>query len=185
LIVTEGSVTEPRYFEQLKTFERIPIHLETKGGAVPETLIDWAIELKINAEQQAKRQHDLNLRFDQTWCVFDVDEHPKLKEESKRRARSNHVNLAVSNPCFEIWVLLHFVKYTRYIERDNLRALLQQYLPRYQKELPCDKLWPLQETAHRRAVEIENWHATRGTSGENPSTDVYRIIDEIRRYRRS
>jgi hypothetical protein len=44
---------------------------------------------------------------DEVWCVFDVDEHPKLAE-ARDQANANGIQLAVSNPCFELWLLLHF-----------------------------------------------------------------------------
>ena len=38
---------------------------------------------------------------------------------------------------------------------------------------------PRQDLAIQRATQLDNWHASRGTTGDNPSTGVHRLIQQI------
>jgi hypothetical protein len=180
LIVCEGEVTEPNYFNDLKHLTRSLVDLEIEPGGNPKTLVELAVGLKKTAEKDAKRSKDENLKYDAVWCVFDVDEHPRLAE-AKQQARDNGIKVAVSNPCFELWALLHFQDQRRHIERDEVRRLCRHYMPGYEKRLPCETLLPMYPDAVRRCVDLEHWHQTRGTDGNNPSTGVHRLTEEIMR----
>ena len=74
---------------------------------MPKTLVERAVAMKREAALEAKRKKDENLKYDQVWCVFDIDEHPFVPE-AKQQARDNGIEVAISNPCFELWALLHF-----------------------------------------------------------------------------
>src|ERR1700683_1611038 len=102
LIVCEGQVMEPLYFNDVRLAEHGIIKLEIVPGGVPKTVVELAVELKEQSERDVRRHRDENLRYDHVWCVFDVDEHP-LVPEAKQHAQANSINLAVSNPCFELW----------------------------------------------------------------------------------
>lgn len=46
--------------------------------------------------------------FDRVWLVLDVDSWGEKKlSEVAQEARTREFSLAVSNPCFEVWLLLH------------------------------------------------------------------------------
>jgi hypothetical protein len=50
----------------------------------------------------------------------------------------------------------------------------------YQKHIPGDALFPLLGTALENAQRLAKWHETRQTVGENPSTEVYKLIERLR-----
>jgi hypothetical protein len=61
-------------------------------------------------------QHAINVRkrkrteFDEVWCVLDVegaDKAPPLAQ-ARKLAREEGIQLCLSNPCFEVWLLMHF-----------------------------------------------------------------------------
>lgn len=141
LVVCEGKKTEPTYLRQLQHHVRNPrIHIEPQGPAgVPLSVVETAISEKRLAEDRAKRERDENLRWDQVWAVFDMDDHPNV-DEARQLASANEISLAVSNPCFELWALLHFVDQRAHIERSNLRAELKKHLPTYDKQLDFAKV---------------------------------------------
>jgi hypothetical protein len=58
-------------------------------------------------------------------------------------------------------------------------------MPGYRKEPRCELLTPRQEEALRRAAQLDAWQATRGNTGENPSTGVYRLVLLIKTVRES
>jgi hypothetical protein len=176
LIVCEGEVTEPTYFKDIRHRERGIIELEIVPAGVPKTVVERAVQLKKGSERDARK--DENLRYDHVRCVFDVDAHPFLAE-AKEQARANAIEIAVSNPCFELWFLLHFKDQTAHIERHKVQHQCGEHMPGYQKVPPCDTLMPLRDAAIERDIQLDNWHATRDTVGGNPSTGVYRLIQQI------
>lgn len=178
LIACEGKVTEPSYFNEIRHLARIPIELVIRAGAVPKTLVEWAVKLKKDALRKARKQKDDNQRYDQVWCVFDIDGHPFVPE-SKQQARDNGIELAISNPCFELWVLLHFRDQTSYIERGHLRHECKKFIPDYDKQLPAAKLLKLYPEALRRARELDESQRKRGCDGDNPSTGVFKLMEQI------
>ena len=180
LIVCEGRQTEPEYFREMKHLERSLIDLELSSGGMPKTLVERAVEMKKTAAASAKRQKDANLEYDHVWCIFDIDEHPFVPE-AKQQARDNAIEVAVSNPCFELWALLHFRDQRAHIERGPLHHECKQYMPGYEKRLPSLQLHPRCEDALQRARDLDEWQRTRGCDGENPSTGVYRLMEQIRK----
>ena len=109
LVVSEGKITEPEYlrgFADACRNPRVDIEIAPEHG-VPRTVVEVARDRKKEAEEAATREKDDNLAYDSVWGVFDMDEHPNVGE-AKEMARDNDIHLAVSNPCIELWLLLHF-----------------------------------------------------------------------------
>src|SRR4051812_45462119 len=155
LVVCEGGVTEAGYFKNLRAAFRNPlvvVEIDDQGG-VPKTLVERAAARKREAERDAKSRRDEFLSYDEVWCVFDVDEHPHLPD-ARQQARDNGIELAVSNPCFELWALLHFQDHTAHIERGDARRRLRQHLPEYEKSLPFIRLHTTYAEAVKRALEL-------------------------------
>src|SRR3982750_4853087 len=88
LVLCEGAVTEFEYFDGLRREERnklVEVEIDFKGGA-PKTLVERAANRKKESEEEARRARDENLKYDEVWCVFDVDEHPRLPD-ARQQAR--------------------------------------------------------------------------------------------------
>jgi hypothetical protein len=186
LVICEGRSTEPTYFRALRTAFRnslLEVEIE-KGGATPKTLVERAAARKRQAVREAKRERDGFLAYDEVWCVFDVDEHPYLPD-ANQQARDHGIELAVSNPCFELWALLHFQEQSAFLERGTARSRLRRHLPGYEKALPFDCLRPYYVRAVARAANLDRRCATAGRPGDNPSTGVYRLTERIRQEGRS
>jgi hypothetical protein len=179
LIVCEGIVTEPRYFRDVRHIERSLIDLQIEPGGTPKTLVERAVELKRDADGKARKLKDDNQKYEEVWCVFDIDEHP-LIAGAKDQARANGVELAISNPCFELWALLHFQDQRAHIERGKVQHLCRSHMRNYEKQLEYETLRPKYSDALRRADDLQRWHDSRGTVGANPSTTVYRLVERIK-----
>jgi hypothetical protein len=174
LIVCEGRVTEPEYINLIRINEKINlvrVIIDNQGGT-PKTLVDRAVAEKRQNKSEFGKE-------DEIWCVFDIDEHP-LIAEAKQKASSNGIKLAISNPCFEFWLLLHFVYHSAPISRQEARRECEARMNGYQKHIPGDALFPLLGTALENAQRLAKWHETRQTVGENPSTEVYKLIERLR-----
>lgn len=179
LIVCEGEVTERRYFLALKSATRnLLVTVEPCSGG-PRALVQQAVRRKGEAERAARGARDDFLRFDEVWCVFDVDDHPGI-EEACAQAGLDGVGAAVSNPCFELWALLHFQDQRAHLERRKVKQHLKSHLPDYSGELPFAKLEPGYGEAVRRAERLDLLRSEADDRGGNPSTGVYRLTERLR-----
>lgn len=180
LIVCEGEATELGYFRTM----RREVHIRTldiefgESGAVPKTLVERAVAFKKEAQRLAKRSGDSNLLYDEVWCVFDRDTHPHLPE-AFQQAQANSIKVAFSNPCFELWILLHFRDQRAHFDSAAARHACREFLPKYEKHVSYADLQPRYGSAIERAKQLDQWQESRGCSGENPSTTVYRLTERL------
>jgi hypothetical protein len=179
-VVCEGALTEKEYFERLRQETRNPL-LVVKvvgDGESPKTVVEHAVRLKTEAAQEARAARDENLLYDEVWCVFDRDEHPRIPE-AMQQAGDNRIYVAFSNPCFELWLLLHFQEQRAALSRGQAAKLLRRHIPRYEKAIPFDRLFPLYRDAVSRATALAEWQTRRGCVRENPFTDVHILTERI------
>ena len=181
LIVCEGAVTEPEYF---KTFIRVcrnpRVSIEVAAGTgVPLSVVRKAKDLKLNAARLARQERDENVMYDSVWCVYDVDDHPH-HHEAREMACVNHIELAISNPCFELWLLLHFRECPGMRERAEIQSLLKQHDPAFDKHISHPSYQLEYETAAARAMRLDNAATKQGELGRNPSTQVYKLTERLR-----
>jgi hypothetical protein len=178
LIVCEGQKTEPLYFQYLRRRVRsVLVEIDDRSG-VPKTLVERAVARVKEANAAAKSMRDVFQKFDEVWCVFDVDAHPRLPD-AKQQASAHGIQLAISNPCFELWALIHYQDHTRYESGSEVVRLLKVHVPMYGKVLPCDEL----ELRYRDAVlraRVLDQRVRSGLSDGNPSTGVHILTERIR-----
>ncbi|QBI53671.1 RloB family protein [Streptomonospora litoralis] len=182
LVVCEGAVTEVDYLGGIKSlFKSLPVEVREVGvGRDPLAVVQHAVELRNEAKRDAKRGKDDNLLFEQVWCLVDVDEHTRLPQALDLAWRQD-VEIVVSNPCFEIWLLYHFQDYTSSVHRHVLcKEKLPQHIAGYDKRLPSGFPYSDHPTAKSRAQRAEQRHeGTRRAKDRNPSTGVWRVVEAI------
>ncbi len=180
LIVCEGANTEPDYFKQFAEVHRdaiVDVDLAPERG-VPLSVVREAKRLKNQAISAAKREGDPYLRYDSVWCVFDVDEHPNVPE-ALAMARRNGLKVAVSNPCFELWLILHLRETPGMIHRHSAQAMLKTFLPGYDKKVDYKDYRDGYERAVERARRLDKLATDVGEAGRNPTTGVYKLTEAI------
>lgn len=167
LVVCGGARTEPDYFNGLKRRERNPaVHVKViDKGVDPETLVRYA------AEKRARAADD----FDEVWCVTDVDQFDL--EPAVRLAGAEGISLAVTNPCFELWLIYHHVDWRRSIaDADEAMTVLRRYVPGYDKN--SLRLEDFAGTA--AAIERgRRSHSGAPPMGPNPSTGLWRLAELV------
>lgn len=181
LLLCEGKVTEPEYFAYVRQELRdrlIQIQVAPDTGD-PLDLVNAALNHRKAADERSRQARDDNLRFDQVWCIMDVDSHSRLTAACKLAATEG-IHLAISNPCFELWALLHFSPQEADITGSAVQARLGAHLPGYKKSLDCGKLQGKYNVARDRAIKLDDKHERNGVApGSNPSTAVWRLMDEL------
>jgi hypothetical protein len=179
LIYAEGEVTEPAYFRNLAQLHRAVVQIELgPDQGSPKTLVELAKAKKKQAERDAKKSRDDTYLYDEVWCVFDIDDHFKVND-AIIQARDNRIHCAISNPCFELWVLLHYRDQTAHVERDKLASILRKHIPDYCKHVPFEEIHALRGEARKRAVALEEEQQRDSEVGRNPSTTVHHLVAAI------
>ena len=182
LVVCEGQRTEPEYVRGLAAAARNPlvdVEIAREHGD-PKRVVEAAKARASSAAADARRRHDRFLGYDEVWCLFDRDEHPRF-DAAVDQARANDFALAVSNPCFELWLLLHFRESPGDRHRHDVQELLGKEVPGYAKEVAFATYAPRVADACLRAQRLDEGAAAMGELGRNPTTGVYRLVASIRR----
>ncbi|AFZ27909.1 hypothetical protein Cylst_5934 [Cylindrospermum stagnale PCC 7417] len=154
IIACEGSKTEPIYFNSIRNELRSPtleiIVLRHQGKTDPGNIIERLIE-----ERQQMKDEKRWSNKDVAWAVFDGDEHIEksraIWDNAINRAKSQNIQLAITNPCFELWYLIHFQEHLGQINRDKLAKLLEKHIPDYDKSM-CLYPKPLKSLT-KRAIQ--------------------------------
>lgn len=183
LVVCEGEATEPDYingFRLAHGANTINVHVQSPGGD-PKLLVERAVAMRDSAAREAKRRRDANLAYDEVWCVFDVDRHARV-DAARALAASAGIHLAISNPCFELWLLLHLADHGAHATAAQARRLVRKQLPRYDKHLRFEDVAPGYLDAVGRANALDRRLAEVGEEGGNPSTGVFRMTERIRQF---
>jgi hypothetical protein len=115
IIASEGTNTEKRYFDDLANAYFAPnIHVEVlnrlDAGSDPQTVL--------LALDEFCSRYRFRSGYDELWLVIDVDRWRKkqLSDVGSLCAQKKY-GYAVSNPCFELWLLLHLKSLDEYPEK--------------------------------------------------------------------
>ena len=180
VVATEGVSTEPEYLKIFNPFHGhqsvrlIPIGVGGDPRAVVERAID---ELK-------KVKNDRLARRDSVWAMFDVDIHARFAD-ARELARGNDIPLAISNPCFELWGILHYQEQNAPLDRHECQRKLGKLCPDY--KAGAGKVFSdrnVIEQHYSIAVERAKVSGRRrkeeGDPEGNPSTTVHLLTEFIR-----
>ncbi len=192
LIVTEGEVTEKLYFESLRKKLRLAaatVHVVHPGCTDAVGLINAAIALR---DQQSRRRSGRKLGnsevegFDHAWVVFDADVPHRQGQlgPALLAARSQGINVALSTPSMEFWLLLHFRgRPGPFLDSHAAgQAVAEAWGEGYDKSKETfERLWPELSPrivpAVHRADETRQYQAAAGTPfPPNPSTDADLLV---------
>jgi hypothetical protein len=190
LIACEGNQTEPNYFDGLRREQavqnRFVVKIVRGDGKTPLEAVEKAL-----AAVEAAEQRGPAFRFDEVWCVLDVEqagENPQL-DEARKLAGENHFRVALSNPAFEVWILSHFERTAAaFIDCDKvIEQLNKHWLREYGREYEkADRdLYRRLRDRTTGAVENARWVREQHFAGENDaircnsSTEVYRLAERL------
>ena len=176
LIVSEGG-DECDYFncfkKQIESGNDLIFKPLTPAEPDPKHLVEYAID-------QAR---DLDIdEGDEVWCVFDVDNNPdKVIEKAIEEAKTQQVKTCLSNPCFDLWILLHFNDCLSKLSPQDTKAKVRIHLPNYSKKESFDKLKRRnRQKAILRAKKLNQMHKQNNVDLlSNPSTQIFHLVEHI------
>ena len=185
LIVGEGQ-TEKLYFESFPVLTLTVKVVDLKGQS----------KLKL-IESTASIIKESDRKYDEVWCVFDMDFEPEKKEFSDfdnaiNKGKSLDYHIAYSNDSFELWFYLHF----HYTDQKHPRTFYYEFLGKqwnlnYEKDGKackfCQTIYSRlendenasQEKAIARAEKLFNQQSDLPFHQQNPVSLVYKLVNYL------
>jgi hypothetical protein len=182
LIVCEGGKTEPQYLDGLKQAFKLSsanIRVTSANGTDPVSIVRFAERL---ANQDGG--------YNRIYCVIDRDGHANFAE-AIGLIRQLGYSPIVSWPCFEIWVLLHFVYSTAPYNSTGGQSACDLVVREVRKHFAgyakgsreiYGSLESKTDTAITHAKRLVGHNTS--TNSYNPSTAVHELVDYLRKLKR-
>jgi hypothetical protein len=194
LLAYEGNETEPAYFEALKKDYRFNGEiLEIVSLKRDKNDTKSAPKYVFETLKSIKDENNLGTK-DELWMIIDQDRNRTNIEKYSTKCKSEpNFHFALSNPCFEFWLLLHLKDITAFSEEElklifenrkvsnnktYLKKLLSNILPDGYNEanLRPERFLPQLEMAIKqaksRAIEGEDYPINLGS-------DIYKLIEKV------
>jgi hypothetical protein len=195
----EGTVTEKRYFEALRAsdkfndsglIEMIPL-VRKKNEPLGSDPISVKSLLK-------KAKEEFNFKpTDEFWVIVDRDDwaeehHINLEKLVEDCKAVGNFHIAMSNPCFELWLILHRTDLSSFTEEEKNAIRLNERVSNskhqvdvvleklighsYKKRLKGDDFIPYVYDAIRRA---EEGHVEGDDLPKDLGSDVYLLVQKL------
>lgn len=174
IALCEGK-TEAQYLNEWgrRLREKVIIRAYESEG-VPLTLVKKAIR-----HQKKELRSGVDPSKLHVWCVADEDSHPNLTAALDLAKKSN-IEFALSIPCIELWLVLHFQDQTAYIDRFDVQRICKGLI-RCEKNLTTDALNHFIDeygVARQRAINLEKKHeGDRSGPLANPQSSLWNLVD--------
>lgn len=199
ILAYEGDVTEKKYFEDLRqssmfndsgSIETIPLKKEHNGGNSP-------LDVK---KLLSKAKSEYNFRAtDEFWLIIDRDDWEKIHHVDFNALyddceKEKNFFIALSNPCFEFWLILHLRKLEDISDSDREKILenakvsvKHNYIDLYLADCIGDgrgytKRPKASVFMPKVKVAVENARMIRDLGEHIPgglSTDVYKLVEKL------
>ncbi|MBD8257507.1 RloB domain-containing protein [Pseudomonas fluorescens] len=127
--------------------------------------------------------------WDQRWMLLDTDHyiqpnHAPTFLQTITEAKQKGVEVALSNPCFDFWLLMHHLKLgedlSRISDAKSVGVELRKVLGSFDKTNLCADHYPLSSVANAcrvaRAVDLATGGGDRP---EGPTSRVYKLWESI------
>lgn len=165
LVICEGE-TEERYINLLKKWYKSPIRIVShiEGTKITQSLVDNRTrELKLSKWDKVH-----------TFLMYDMDV-PSINE----KLLACKAEKLLSNPCFEIWLLLHAKDQKTAITTDALIKELKKSAAIW-KNYAKSEFTNTQETFLKSTTDTATARAKNLTELQNPSTGIYKLIELLK-----
>lgn len=178
VIAAEGDETEPLYFGAFQPGRDGHFRLKVLDNPKHKTSPLKVVERLIDYERLYRPGSDTEY-----WAVVDRDtwSEKELVAACAQIRQRNGYNLALSSPCFELWMWLHLFPNRPFADRhDCCRSLVREWRGFHSKSDFDVAAWVTAEriaNACRQARELDTDPSTPWPCGQ--ATRVYRLIEKL------
>jgi len=189
LVVCEGKSTEFTYLDGLcheqGVQDRFAPQLKPGRGGDARVVVQAAIKER---DQQKHRGE----AYEEVWCVLDVEgvEEIGRLNEAIALARREHMQLALSNPSFEVWLIAHFTRTSRqfpnskaaetYLEQQYWRPVFGCAYEKGATDLYTRLASRVHDAIENARAVLEQHHESRACKDCNSSTEMYCLASKLR-----
>ena len=193
LLICEGKKTEPQYFDELRNAYRHPeIEVCALHGDCtdPLNLVSLGRKLFLHGGDNGHGKQMFPRAFDEIYILFDRDEHPSYEDAIEEARKLDfslyndfkkpvHFQALPSNPCFELWLVLHYKDIFHLPHRNELFEYLKQCWNGYNKG--ATEIFAKTKNLISKACERANdLNATSSPfSTEKGYTDVVTLVEHL------
>lgn len=174
-IRTEGK-TEYQYIDALIKKQGIKTTIDCRQakGSDPVTVVRALVQ-----EKTKNRKDKAAAKIDSFWAVVDTEIARENLSEAISLANKNKINMAISHPAFEYWLLLHFERSAKvYASEKELERDLKRVFPAYEKALNnANEVAELYETALKNIEILHERHPEENS--DLARTNFDELIREI------
>jgi hypothetical protein len=177
VIAMEGAETEPKYFKEFRPPREGTIQIKLVSNPKHKSKPKEVLQ---RLEQYFRKN---GIAGDEGWIVIDRDAWPEEElTDICRRAREKDFSVAISNPCFELWLYLHLRDPCPFNDRHHcqrqLAEILENYSPSSKGSYNVARLLREVDRAVERA-RIQDLEP-QDTWPRRQATRVYRLIERLR-----
>ncbi len=177
VIAMEGAETEPRYFNELRTPRESVIQIKLVPNPNHKSSPKEVLQRLSNAFKKFSRA-----RGDEGWLVIDRDAVPEEELISvHREAKAAEFEIAMSNPCFELWLYLHIRDPRPFNDRHQCQRALAEVLPGYSPDskgsYEVAPLLSALDEAITRAKSTDT--GSKDSWPRDQATRVYKLVEKI------
>lgn len=194
VLAYEGNNTEPQYFEAIKEHNRFNDDLiylvslrrsKTDTNSAPRHVFN-------KLKRESKDEYNF-ASSDELWMIIDRDRWPNIQQIFTFCQDEGNFYLALSNPCFEFWLLLHLKDIKDFTENElklifrnrkvsskktYLKQLIGKLLPDGYNEskIKPERFLPAVDDAIYRAKTLDD------ISEDYPTklgSHVYKLVDKL------
>jgi hypothetical protein len=178
VISTEGAETEPIYFQEFRASRDSAFRLKILGNAAHKSHPVDVVQRLFDYER--RERPGANTEY---WAIVDRNAWPlpELSEAYELTHGRPRFHIAMSYPCFELWLWLHLRPNRPFNDRGDCQRQLEREWLQYSKNAyPAGELMPDVPTACDRAEEI-----TDRISGilSSQGTQVFELVRKLSSYK--
>ena len=196
VLAFEGNDTEEIYFDEFKSSEifddaLIFLHLlkrpKTDTNSAPNHVFK-------KLKKEAKDEYNFK-NTDELWMIIDTDRWENIPDIISECKKQSNMFVAVSNPCFEFWLLLHIKNIADYDENELALILknakvsnkknyvdskITEILGSYNKSNPKPELFlPTVDFAIEQAKQLD---INDDEYPEKLGSHVYKVVEKLKKY---
>ena len=183
LIIPTGE-TEATYLDHYRITTGPKIKIAKRSGKDPLLAVKFAIRER----KRLIKSGDFDpATGDETWIVIDRDANPANPTdrahfvEAIGLAKKSNIFIALSNDCFELWILLHYQDVTANLHRSLIFDLISKHRgAKYDKAVDLShELVPRRDQALLRARKLHALAEGVHEADANPCTTIYILIERL------
>ncbi len=194
ILTFEGNITEEKYFRELIDNKMIPsnihIHIIKRGKDDTRSAPIHVFNL---LKDEIKEKYHL-YPSDEFWMIVDVDRWKNLNKIVLMCNEEGNFFPAISNPCFEIWIAMHFVDINclspevrrKLLENKKVPGGRKKYIDKYLQTL-IPGGWNKNNPKPKRFMDRVDFAIGQGKEHDNTKdiipkelgSQVYRIVEKL------